>query len=494
MESGNEYENGVLFASPSTPLPQEMMTKIFLRCVESEELSSSLPSSTSAPFNLTWVCRYWRRLAISMPSLWTSIALGENGTDPANDVRLLNLWIERAGPTKRMNIMLCYEMKDAERPVFFDPNRGERYLVGMKVLTDKLLSISQRWQTLELHALDLYVLDPILRALATNGAPHLEALSISTKYFDFFGSVHFIDLSNCPTLCNLRLLCPMLCPTINSVPAVNMTNLEIRFCPLMRDCHTWLSICPNLKRLNVRFFRAISSSLPREKGPITLPRLTHLTISCFSDDSDPSPLLGLLHLPSLRALSLDMNGFVHPELNQAWSERMCGIIKRCASSLEHLSVLGTPMTSEALIQLLESTRRLKRLVLSGLVVSDRLLDSLAINMNSRGVESAAEETRAGNEMTFSLCPRLESLELREFDCSLNTLVSLAYARCRLAFRSPRSSLGHEESSASGNSGTLKSLTLIWNPHSTLLDHPLIRECIAGGLEVVNRAYNTAKFL
>ncbi|KAL5492718.1 hypothetical protein ACEPAI_4165 [Sanghuangporus weigelae] len=494
MEPGNQYENGVLFASPGTPLPQEMMTEIFLRCVESEELPSCLPSSTSPPFTLTWVCRYWRRLAISMPSLWTSIALGENGTDPANDVRLLNLWIERVGPTKRMNIMLCHEMKDAERPVFFDPNRGERYLIGMKVLTDKLLSISQRWRTLELHALDLYVLDPILRALVTNGAPHLEALSISTKYFDFFGSVHFIDLSNCPSLCSLRLLCPMLCPTTSSIPAMNMTKLEIRFCPLMRDCHTWLSICPNLERLNIRFFRAISSSLPREKNPITLPRLTHLTISCFSDDSDPSPLLGLLHLPSLRALSLDMNGFVHPELNQAWSERMCGIIKRSRLSLEHLVVLGTPMTSEALIQLLESTRRLTRLVLSGSVVSDRLLDSLAINMKTRGVEGTTEEIRAGDEMAFSLCPGLESLELREFDCSLNTLVSLAYARCRLASCPPRSTLDHEDSSTLGNSGTLKSLTLIWNPHLTLLDHPLIRECITGGLEIVNRAYNTAKFL
>ena len=389
-----------------------------------------------------------------------------------------------------MKIMLCHEMKDAERPVFFDANRGERYLVGMKVLTNKLLSISQRWQALELHALDLYVLDPILRSLTTNGAPHLESLSISTKYFDFYGSVHFIDLSNCPSLRALRVLCPMICPTGKSLPAINMTDLELRFCPLMRDCHTWLSNCPNLERLSVRFFRAISTSLPRERLPLTLPCLTHLSISCFSDDSDPTSLLDLLHLPALRDFSLDMNGSVHPEPNEAWSDQFCDIFSRFGSSVEHLALLGTPMTSDALIQLLESTRRLTGLLLSGSVVSDRLLDSMAINMKTR--HASSEEVPPTGEMVSSLCPGLESLELREFDCSLDTLVSLVYARCRAVGRSPRQMIEFEDCLVPRNLGTLKRLTLIWSPHSTFPDHPLIRECIVGGLEVTNRAYNTEK--
>ncbi|EJD00047.1 uncharacterized protein FOMMEDRAFT_159640 [Fomitiporia mediterranea MF3/22] len=492
MDAEQRWENGMLFANPATPLPHEMMVEIFLQSVNSDDLAGCTPSRTSPPFTLTWVCRYWRKLAISLQNLWTNISLGDQGTDPADDVRLLDLWIQRAGPARLMRISLCHEMKDSERPVFFDPNRGERYLIGMKMLTDKVLSISHRWHTLELHALDLYVLDPILRALVTTGAPQLETLSISTKYFDFFGSVHFMDLSSCPSLCNLRLLCPMLCPTANSHVAANMTNLEIRFCPLMRDCLTWLSICPNLERLNVRFFRAISSSLPRERSPLTLLQLTHLSISCFSDDSDPSPLLDLLILPALRDLSLDMNGLVHSELSQTWSDQMHGIIRRSKAPLERLTMLGTPMTSDVLIRLLHTTPRLTELVLSGSVISDQLLISLAVNMKLPTNEEMLGGGINGDTLTFSLCPGLESLELREFECSLDVLVSFICARCRVHVGARRLLSITDDSPRPKNPGHLKNLTLIWSPHPTLLDHPSIRECVAGGLEIINRSYNGGK--
>lgn len=478
-----QYENGTLFAAPERPLPQEMLVEIFLHCVASEDLSDHLPSSRSPPFTLTCVCRSWRRLAISTQKLWSKICLGERGSDPANDVRLLDLWTERTGPTRMMEMKMVHEMKDTERPVFFDPMRGERYLVGMRLLTDKLISISHRWQTLDLHALDLYVLDPILRALVT-GAPQLQDLSISTKYFDFFGSVHFIDLSSCPSLRSLRLLCPMLCPSGDSKIASNMRNLEIRFCPLMRDCLTWLHICPNLETLNVRFFRAVSAALPRDKGVVVLPRLKQLSISCFSDDSDPTPLLDLLVLPALSDLSLDMNGLVNASLSGAWSDQMHGIIKRSSSPLQRLALLGTPMTSDVLIRLLKITTRLRELYLSGSVVTNQVLSSLALNYDVEHKHIPPDGT-----MTFSLCPLLESIELRDLEnCSLDALVSVIFSRCRAS----RSGQQHLDRESKRNPGYLKKVNLTWCPHPTLLDHPCVHKCIEGGLEAVNRAYQITK--
>ena len=494
MALGCRYENGMLFAGPTNPLPEEMLMEIFLRCVESDELADYVPRVTSPPFTLTWVCRYWRRLATSMPDLWTTISLGETGTDPSEDARLLDLWVRRAGPTKPMRISLCHEMKDAERPVFLDTNRGERYVAGMSLLVNKLLSLSHRWRVLDLHALDLYVLDPILRALVTVGAPQLEVLSISTKYFDFFGSVHFIDLSRCPSMRRMRLLCPMLCPTAASNVATNMTDLEIRFCPLMRDCLTWLRICPNLERLNVRFFRAISSQLLHDKEALVLHRLTQLTLSCFSEDSDPKPLLDLLILPNLRDFSLDMNGLLHSALSQGWSEQMYKIIRRSSAPLERLTMLATPMTDDVLIRLLKSLPTLKELTLSGSVVSDKLLDSLAINMTAINVNDDFSHLPQGHRMTFTLCSQLESLELREFECSLPALVSMIYARCRTSGGIPEPRSAPRRSCIKENPGPLKKLTLIWSPHPTLLAHPLIRECIAGGLDITNRSYSGGKFL
>ena len=478
-----QHENGTLFAAPEQPLPEEMLVEIFLHCVASEELSDYLPSSRSPPFTLTWVCRSWRRLAISTQKLWTKICLGERGSDPANDVRLLELWVDRAGPTRTIEIKMCHEMKDSERPVFFDPMRGELYLMGMRMLTDKLISISHRWKTLDLHALDLFVLDPILRALVT-GAPQLQNLSISTKYFDFFGSVHFIDLSSCPALQDMHLLCPMLCPSGDSKIASKMKNLEIRFCPLMRDCLTWLHICPNLEKLNVRFFRAVSSTLPRGKGMVVLPKLKELSISCFSDDSDPTPLLDLLVLPALRDLSLDMNGLVDSRLSGTWSDEMHGIISRSNSPLERLALLGTPMTAEVLIRLLKITPDLKELSLSGSVVTDQVLVSLAVNYGVYNSHIPPEGT-----MFFSLCPKLESLELRDLEnCSLDALVSVIFSSCRAS----RSGQQHLDLDSQRNPGYLKKISLLWCPHPTLLEHPCVRKCIDGGLEAVNRAYQITK--
>lgn len=380
---------------------------------------------------------------------------------------------------------MCHEMKDNERPVFFDPLRGEKYLVGMKFLVDKLLSISQRWRSLELHALDLYVLDPVLRGLV-KGAPQLKHLSVSTKYFDFFGSVHFIDLDSCSSLQSMRLLCPMLCPTLQSHMAYNMTSLEIRFCPLMRDCLTWLSICPNLERLNVRFFRAVASSLPRERTPLVLKRLTHLVISCFSDDSDPIPLLDLLVLPSLSEFILDMNGLLHSELNESWSDKMLSSLGRSNAPLERLTLLGTPMTSEALLRLLRITPHLKHLSLSGPAITDSFLYALAVNMASCSGKPTDGKVEGGDErgqIIHMQCPVLESLELREANCSLSSLAAVITSRARRNVTEENRHTKH-----------LKRLGLIWTPHTTLQDDPIVRECIAAGLSIESRAYNTGKLL
>lgn len=486
MASPTPYENGVLSVNALRPLPEEILTEIFLYCVSDES-----PSPTTPPLTLTWVCRYWRTLALSTQRLWTQIGLGERGTNPANDTRLLELYIERSGPSLPLDLKMCHEMKDNERPVFFDPLRGERYLAGMKLLVDKLLSVAHRWRSLELHALDLYVLDPVLRGLV-KGAPQLEHLSVSTKYFDFFGSVHFIDLGGCPSLRTLRLLCPMLCPTQQSALAHNMTSLEIRFCPLMKDCLTWLSICPNLEQLSVRFFRAVASSLPRDTEQLTLSRLTHLTISCFSDDSDPGPLLDRLILPSLSELQLDMNGLIHSELDESWSSRMFSVVARSNASLERLALLGTPMTSGALMSTLKATPRLKHLTLGGSVINDPLLFAMAMNMVPQSSDSFGGQggwIDRQSQLVHSLCPLLESLELREFKGTLDALVALIASRCRRS--KSDGALWDPEAPRSKN---LKRLTLLWSPHRTLRDHPVVRECIEAGLIIRNRTYNGGKYM
>ncbi|KAH8111715.1 hypothetical protein DFH11DRAFT_1858859 [Phellopilus nigrolimitatus] len=489
MASSQLPENGILYSIPSRTLPQEMLLEIFMHCVQSDDVES--PSSKSPPFTLTWVCQYWRRVAISYQHLWTRIKLGESGTDPVNDARLFDLWLSRAGPTRPLYIKLYHEMKDSERSVFFEPTRRKRYRYGMGMLTYKLVAVSHRWRALELHTLDMHALELVFRELVS-GAPQLEYLSISTKYFDYFyEGVHSADLSHCPELRSMRLLCPILCPARGPGVANNMTSLEIGLCPSLTDCMTWLSICPNLEILNIRFRRMVSA-LSLEDPPLVLSRLSHLKIACFSDDSEPSTLLGHLTLPVLQDLSLDMNGLAHPELNQSWSDQILSIIRRSSAPLERLTLFGTSMASYMLVQLLKLTPRLRHLALSGSVVSEELLRALGSLKDPEPGRNTmqfndSEETVCTSKAEFLVCPSLESLELREFDCPYDAIVSSIASRY---FNGDGSREAEDEHAVTReNIGTLKQLILTSDPQSSLLNDSLIQKCVSGGLSILNRDYS-----
>lgn len=489
MTAGLQLENGTLYANSNRPLPQELLSEIFSHCIQTSDFSEKWPTSKSAPLTLTWVCRNWRNLVISQQRFWTTISLGEYGSNPANDAQLFDLWIQRAGNNRSLNIKLCHEMDDSKRPVFFEPERGEQYIVGMHSLMKKMTSVQDRWHTIDLHALDLYVLEPILRALLS-GAPRLKSLSISTKYFNFYGSVYFVDLSHCPSLQNLRLLSPTLSPpaATTSNTAANMKSLELRCCQQMQDCLTWLEICPNLESLDARLFRTTSVSLYREQGLLMMSRLTRLHIASYTDDADPNLLLDLLDLPALRDLSLDMNGLLNLELEESWSNKILRLIKRSKAPLEKLSLIGTPMTTHTLMQLMERTPYLKELVLSGAIISDELIESLHLRQNTKKNMSIIHKME---DREFDLCPTLEFVEFREFQCSLEPLVSMIHTRCRTAVESHNSSILNCDGETSQNTGYLKKLNLIMSPHPTLLSHTLIRECTMGGLKIKNRSINLA---
>ncbi|KAJ7636444.1 hypothetical protein FB45DRAFT_906631 [Roridomyces roridus] len=58
---------------PIQKLPVELLHAIFIACLPSDEYVPI--SSRLAPLVVSWVCKYWRRLALGFPALWTSLAL-----------------------------------------------------------------------------------------------------------------------------------------------------------------------------------------------------------------------------------------------------------------------------------------------------------------------------------------------------------------------------------------------------------------------------------
>ncbi|KAJ7127705.1 hypothetical protein C8R44DRAFT_910890 [Mycena epipterygia] len=79
---------------PVLTFPNEIISEIFLESLDSSKRSLSDPSS---PLFLGHICRKWREIALSTPSLWTDIGLYlGNVAAHESQLRLLETWLRRS--------------------------------------------------------------------------------------------------------------------------------------------------------------------------------------------------------------------------------------------------------------------------------------------------------------------------------------------------------------------------------------------------------------
>jgi len=70
----------------NTYLPMELMGEIFLYCIESNQMKSG---------QLASVCRYWRSVITTLPSLWSTLRVGT-----WTERERVAIWLQRAYPKK----------------------------------------------------------------------------------------------------------------------------------------------------------------------------------------------------------------------------------------------------------------------------------------------------------------------------------------------------------------------------------------------------------
>ncbi|KAJ7137565.1 hypothetical protein C8R43DRAFT_608650 [Mycena crocata] len=82
--------------SPVQRLPVEVLSEIFFACLPSLQYTPA--SRLLAPLVVSWVCAHWRNVAVSLPRLWSSLALQPNG--PSGHLLYLSqsrFWLARTG-------------------------------------------------------------------------------------------------------------------------------------------------------------------------------------------------------------------------------------------------------------------------------------------------------------------------------------------------------------------------------------------------------------
>ncbi|KAJ7778697.1 hypothetical protein DFH07DRAFT_537757 [Mycena maculata] len=75
----------------SSPLPFEMISEIFFHCLPNVR---TVPDKSEAPLLLGRICKEWREIALTTPSLWTTFVV--HWTHVSGTVHLASLWLSRA--------------------------------------------------------------------------------------------------------------------------------------------------------------------------------------------------------------------------------------------------------------------------------------------------------------------------------------------------------------------------------------------------------------
>ncbi|KAH8115596.1 hypothetical protein DFH11DRAFT_1834403 [Phellopilus nigrolimitatus] len=471
----SSVENGRL-CSRSGPLPPEILSEIFKYCLPSESTRTNTFLHLLPPLTLTWVCRYWRNLCLSLPSLWTDVILGHHGTDPEGDTRILDMWIPRSGCLP-MSFKLNHESKDELEDLYFDPD--ETYTNGIRTLIGKALPCVHRWRKFEIHALDVSMLEQVFAAQVID-APQLECLGFSATYLGFFGDVRRLDFSLCSSLKTICLRIPMICPT-NTAIMENMTNLELWFCTSIEDCLQWIDICPALERLFVRLFCSRpelleqvtewASSEPRQGTMRHLQQLTHLEIYGTSSETDLGPLIDVLNVPALRSLQVTMLDML--DVDPDWTH-ILDCVRRSHPPLETLKISGTPMLTEDILECLELLPGLTKLSLGKAHQADILIQALSVPQHN--LRAGENSMLPGAMHERVLCPSLKALDIANSVWTLELLMDMVASRC----------LRNHVTESSGGHAYLEKLYIYETPAAALMRHHTIRECLDQGLSIVER--------
>ncbi|KAL5520504.1 hypothetical protein ACEPAG_9728 [Sanghuangporus baumii] len=497
-------------------LPDELLSLLFREVVSSGSDNSSFlrPERTSAPLNLSWVNSQWRRVSLSTPELWTSIALPNARSRNANpnpnptngDAELLKLYISRSGNILPFSFALDYGGIQAEEHRSEECDTAmERHIAGMHRLTLILDAIRHRWRIPVVRCRSVEALTVFLMSLVL-GAPLLEHLlvAISPPSVTQSGESEednsrierMLDLAHCSSLTSIILQCPQLrlnpfLPDESSLG--NLTSLAINISSSQTDAFTWLQCSPYLEEVSIRFFNAPPFMLPHGL-PLTLNHLRQVTLVCLSgvneEPSDPVSFLSLLCLPALRVFRLDMDGSLRSD--QGWPH-VLNLLRRSGSRtnqrfgppLEGLELLGTPMTVSELLDILELAPRMKSLAIDDVLTSDDVLQRLSGPDSSNSLMSANTQ--------FPLCPDLETLSLHACQASLPVLASMASSRCR-RFKTRMSIVDARETKEDSKTEvddergfkTLKILELLHSYKSlpSISERPEFEDCQKDGLRIV----------
>ncbi|KIJ61105.1 hypothetical protein HYDPIDRAFT_42886 [Hydnomerulius pinastri MD-312] len=375
-----------------------------------DDEGSVMTGSSDAPDNwppfqilVSHVCKHWRTVALSTPSLWTSIEVSARERPPYERVSIL---LERSGGLT-LDIRIDCEMPDDEEDFESDDGETPELSEGdLKVLFALLIAHVPRWGSISVDVASYEHMYTFLQAISDPSVPpatQLESLQLyhheewqeeSTafpkpkllKHFTLFGG-------SIPCLKSLALWgvhVDWSQSWLASAP--NLLDLELAY-------HTddvrpsWAEFAATLRSASK--LETLSLCLSGPSGApaqwttedpssiIPLPKLTDLVLGFHS----PSYTIGLLHklfTPALKSLTLDFDNEDYTDLVTQLAGPATTVEPPSAhekpysllSILESLKISGLPCGDRSVETLYAELKPLKSLNLSMSYLSPAFLDLL----------------------------------------------------------------------------------------------------------------------
>ncbi|KAG8220635.1 hypothetical protein J3R82DRAFT_2901 [Butyriboletus roseoflavus] len=413
------------YTSPARPMPVEVVSDIF------GFTSHSSHDPISQSIAISHVCRHWRQISLSMPSLWTSIFLSLPLTK--SQLTRMSAWIIRSR-NRPLDIYMdfrdpCWDWDEAS------------HIFGCKAMDNIirfLVPQVSRWRSIELLT-DTWA--PIFTFLsctvAIESASLLQTIRVArcNEFFVAQGEVFRPANLAHPVawfrggagLCHLRHV------SLSGVHVdwarsglAGLRELELKYhahdvMPTLPEFRRLLSANAGLKRLVVLGWGPrMDHTLENERGSddlqtINLPQLEELEFG-FVDVAYAIDLLSLFALPNLRVLSVE---------DVAFGIQLCER-QDCSQLFDHL--VETSATERVLPYIPLSS--LRELSLRSIRADDTSIQSLFGHLyavTSLRLDRVDAASFLAICSALHACDRLQVLTLKDIDCAAAALVLPSYS-------------------------------------------------------------------
>ncbi|KAL0579416.1 hypothetical protein V5O48_002587 [Marasmius crinis-equi] len=360
--------------SPVRRMPLEILTMIFTFLCGNNDL---VPSTPPPAISLSMVCGRWRDIALSSPTLWSTLSLDfSHWTEAARLHSLENttrLFMENSG---RSPLKISVTFPSHEFPAEALPS---------------LRNISKqcnRWQSLSLtfsepSGLPFAGFDairgelPMLQCLSLIRQPYTDITTIwedcpLLNLFDTCPSLRTLDISPDDYLLDDEEP-PLPCRQIKALQIRNSHN---------RSALSLLSTCPNVEDVELTGLYGSNESWPDFEGYVVSDVVKSLTVMGATRQPDLDDILRHLTLPGLTSLVLSGHG-----IQWIWDGSILKeFFHRSTTNITSLHLRGLPITDVELLSLLSMLPSLTHLgieempvALRNRVITKRFLNSLALH-------------------------------------------------------------------------------------------------------------------